>query len=67
MSQHTQDGYVRAYRKNDPKREVFRWPAHLVAMNSNLALAPSAKAKQATTTQRVEEPTPNNIPKKEAK
>lgn len=52
----TPDDRVLVYRKDDPAKTKFRWPAHLVAMSENLQVVPSQKrrvtepAKSPTTT-----------------
>lgn len=37
------DGRVWAIRRNDPKKQKFRWPAHLVEIDPNLDYAPSSR------------------------
>lgn len=39
----TPDDRVLVYRKDDPTKTKFRWPAHLVAMSENLQTVPSQK------------------------
>lgn len=57
MPSKSPDGRVWAIRKSDPSpRQKFRWPAHLVELDDNLAYAPAEK-------RRVTEPEPNTTPK----
>lgn len=56
---------IYAYKKNDPKKQKFRWPKHLVAMNNNLVAAPSQRDKATSAgVVRAQEPEPNTVTNK---